>query len=45
MQLSCPIKVENRRKGFWVAVKEKFVVDQRVVVAELRDGFVGIAVS
>lgn len=45
VQLAGAVKVQDRAEGARVAVEEVLVVHQRVVVAQLHDGFVAGAVA
>lgn len=44
VELAGAIEIEDRAERLWMPIKEVLVVDQGVIVAELGDRLVGVAV-
>lgn len=45
MKLSSPVEVEDRTERLGMSVEEVLIIDERVIITQLGDGFVGVAFS
>lgn len=45
VQLPCSVEVEDGGEGHWVPIKEIFILSEAVVIADLQQWLMGVAVS